>query len=113
MAACEFCGGDIYRRPNCATCSAECSKTLRAHKALARPPCIVCGDPIPSRRGGRARTCSNACSMARSRQHDRKAERRLNPDADTPARPEVAAAARWLMTLRLPHQRTGYVYWGA
>lgn len=111
---CALCGEAIYRRPNCKTCSAACSRTLRALKAIDRPGCIVCGQPIPARRGGRARTCSNACSMARARQHDRKRTLHSNPDADSPPEPQVSAMARWFASMRFAGQRRGYApRWGA
>lgn len=64
--------------------------------------CVVCGGEISRRRGPDAVTCSRICRIALARS---------TADAlSHPTAPDVMPAERTLATMRLPHQRTGYVY---
>lgn len=104
---CTVCHSPIYRRPNCVTCSARCSRILRAHKSLAGRPCAVCERPIPSRRK-RAATCSNICARRLMAMRQQARGVRANSTVPTPTAPEVPVHLRELATMRMPHQRHGY-----
>lgn len=106
MTACTECGVRLTHRHRCRTCSAACAEARRlrlAEEAIEAPSgCVVCGGEISKRRGPDAVTCSRICRIALAR---------MNADAlSHPTAPDVTPEHRTFATMRLPHQRTGYVY---